>query len=120
MIRSVEPLADMYDESSKLLELDFVNGNYMVLVGANSPSSLSSRSIKYLFFDEIDKYPAFSGKEANPIKLAEERTKTFVDKKIVRVSTPTIGSHIWTQMNVSSITCHVRIAGCRRPSNSNR
>jgi len=32
MIRSVEPLADMYDESSKLLELDFVNGNYMVLV----------------------------------------------------------------------------------------
>lgn len=96
MIRSVEPLADMYDESSKLLELDFVNGNYMVLVGANSPSSLSSRSIKYLFFDEIDKYPAFSGKEANPIKLAEERTKTFVDKKIVRVSTPTIESgNIW-------------------------
>ena len=86
----------MYDESSKLLELDFVNGNYMVLVGANSPSSLSSRSIKYLFFDEIDKYPAFSGKEANPIKLAEERTKTFVDKKIVRVSTPTIESgNIW-------------------------
>ena len=96
MIRSVEPLADMYDEGSKLLELDFVNGNYMVLVGANSPSSLSSRSIKYLFFDEIDKYPAFSGKEANPIKLAEERTKTFVDKKIVRVSTPTIESgNIW-------------------------
>lgn len=96
MIRSVEPLADMYDESSKLLELDFVNGNYMALVGANSPSSLSSRSIKYLFFDEIDKYPAFSGKEANPIKLAEERTKTFVDKKIVRVSTPTIESgNIW-------------------------
>lgn len=96
MIRSVEPLANMYDESSKLLELDFVNGNYMVLVGANSPSSLSSRSIKYLFFDEIDKYPAFSGKEANPIKLAEERTKTFVDKKIVRVSTPTIESgNIW-------------------------
>ena len=96
MIRSVEPLANMYDEGSKLLELDFVNGNYMVLVGANSPSSLSSRSIKYLFFDEIDKYPAFSGKEANPIKLAEERTKTFVDKKIVKVSTPTIESgNIW-------------------------
>ena len=96
MIRSVEPLANIYDEGSKLLELDFVNGNYMVLVGANSPSSLSSRSIKYLFFDEIDKYPAFSGKEANPIKLAEERTKTFVDKKIVRVSTPTIESgNIW-------------------------
>ena len=96
MIKSVKSISDNFDENSKLLELDFNNGNYMVLVGANSPSSLSSRSIKYLFFDEIDKYPAFSGKEADPIKLAKERTKTFVDKKIVMVSTPTVESgNIW-------------------------
>lgn len=96
MIKSVKSISDNFDENSKLLELDFNNGNYMVLVGANSPSSLSSRSIKYLFFDEIDKYPAFSGKEADPIKLAKERTKTFVDKKIVLVSTPTVESgNIW-------------------------
>lgn len=63
MIKSVKSISDNFDENSKLLELDFNNGNYMVLVGANSPSSLSSRSIKYLFFDEIDKYPAFSGKK---------------------------------------------------------
>ncbi|WP_308511677.1 terminase gpA endonuclease subunit [uncultured Veillonella sp.] len=96
MIKSVKSISDNFDENSKLLELDFNNGNYMVLVGANSPSNLSSRSIKYLFFDEIDKYPAFSGKEADPIKLAKERTKTFVDKKIVMVSTPTVESgNIW-------------------------
>lgn len=96
MIKSVKPIENIFDENSKLLELDFSNGNYMVLVGANSPSSLSSRSIKYLFFDEIDKYPAFAGKEADPIKLATERTKTFVDKKIVMVSTPTVESgNIW-------------------------
>lgn len=96
MIKSVKSINDKFDESSKLLELDFNNGNYMVLVGANSPSSLSSRSVKYLFFDEIDKYPAFAGKEADPIKLATERTKTFVDKKIVMVSTPTVESgNIW-------------------------
>lgn len=96
MIKSVKSISDNFDENSKLLELDFNNGNYMVLVGANSPSSLSSRSIKYLFFDEIDKYPAFSGKEADPLKLAKERTKTFVDKKIVMVSTPTVESgNIW-------------------------
>jgi YgiT-type zinc finger domain-containing protein len=96
MIKSVKSISDKFDENSKLLELDFNNGNYMVLVGANSPSSLSSRSIKYLFFDEIDKYPAFAGKEADPIKLATERTKTFVDKKIVMVSTPTVESgNIW-------------------------
>ena len=96
MIKSVKSINDKFDENSKLLELDFNNGNYMVLVGANSPSSLSSRSVKYLFFDEIDKYPAFAGKEADPIKLATERTKTFVDKKIVMVSTPTVESgNIW-------------------------
>ena len=96
MIKSVKSISDKFDANSKLLELDFNNGNYMVLVGANSPSSLSSRSIKYLFFDEIDKYPAFAGKEADPIKLATERTKTFVDKKIVMVSTPTVESgNIW-------------------------
>ena len=96
MIKSVKSINDKFDENSKLLELDFNNGNYMVLVGANSPSSLSSRSIKYLFFDEIDKYPAFAGKEADPIKLATERTKTFIDKKIVMVSTPTVESgNIW-------------------------
>ena len=96
MIKSVKSINDKFYENSKLLELDFNNGNYMVLVGANSPSSLSSRLIKYLFFDEIDKYPAFAGKEADPIKLATERTKTFVDKKIVMVSTPTVESgNIW-------------------------
>ena len=96
MLKAVKSINDKFDENSKLLELDFNNGNYMVLVGANSPSSLSSRSIKYLFFDEIDKYPAFAGKEADPIKLATERTKTFVDKKIVMVSTPTVESgNIW-------------------------
>ena len=96
MIKSVKSINNKFDENSKLLELDFNNGNYMVLVGANSPSSLSSRSVKYLFFDEIDKYPAFAGKEADPIKLATERTKTFVDKKIVMVSTPTVESgNIW-------------------------
>ena len=82
MITNTEPLANMYNENaSSKLELNFNTGNYMVLSGANSPSSLASRAIKYVFFDEVDKYPVFSGKEANPIKLATERTKTFVDAK---------------------------------------
>lgn len=58
-------------------------------VGSNSPAGLAQRPIRYLFLDEVDKYPAFSGKEADPIKLATERTRTFWNKKIVKVSTPT-------------------------------
>jgi len=57
---------------------------------ANSPAALASKPIRYLFLDETNKYPPFSGKEADPIKLATERTKTFWNKKIIKVSTPTI------------------------------
>jgi phage terminase large subunit GpA-like protein len=39
--------------------------------------------------DEIDKYPRLSGREADPIKLASERQKTYWNKKTVKVSTPT-------------------------------
>lgn len=80
---------------SKDLELTF-DGMYIALVGANSPSDLSSRPVRYIFFDEIDKFPAWSGSEASPLELAEERTKTFYNAKKVKVSTPTLKSgYIW-------------------------
>ena len=59
------------------------------LSGANSPAGLAQRPIRYLFLDETDKYPAFAGKESDPIKLATERTRTFWNRKIVKCSTPT-------------------------------
>jgi phage terminase large subunit GpA-like protein len=52
--------------------------------------------VRYIFFDEIDKFPAWSGSEASPLELAEERTKTFYNAKKVKVSTPTLESgYIW-------------------------
>ncbi len=57
--------------------------------GSNSPADLASRPIRYLFLDEVDKYPRFSGREADPIKLAQERQKTFWNRKTIKVSTPT-------------------------------
>ncbi len=57
--------------------------------GANSPAALASKPIRYLVMDEVDKYPKFSGREADPIKLARERTNTFWNRKIIKSSTPT-------------------------------
>jgi len=72
------------------------DGMFISLGGANSPASLSSKAIRYLFLDEVDKYPGASKKEADPIKLARERTKTFPNKKIFITSTPTLKTgHIW-------------------------
>lgn len=59
------------------------------LAGANSPAALAQRPIRYLFLDETDKYPLFSGNESDPIKLSTERTRTFWNRKIVKCSTPT-------------------------------
>ncbi len=59
------------------------------LAGSNSPAALSQKPVRYLFLDETDKYPKFSGEEADPVKLATERTRTFWNRKIVSCSTPT-------------------------------
>jgi len=91
MVKLSPALSERYrDEDSKVLELQF-DGMYAVVAGANSPASLSSRAIRYLFMDEVDKYPKNAGKEADPRSLARERTKTFpFNKKIVQTSTPTL------------------------------
>jgi phage terminase large subunit GpA-like protein len=90
MINLCPSLKERYQsQESKMLELQF-DGMYVVLSGANSPASLASRPIRFLLFDEVDKFPTFSGKEADPRSLARERTKTFAhNKKIFQTSTPT-------------------------------
>jgi phage terminase large subunit GpA-like protein len=68
------------------------------LASANSPSHLASTPIKYLVLDEVDKYRIFSGREASPIKLARERTRTFWDRKVYVACTPTLETgYIWTE-----------------------
>ncbi len=56
---------------------------------ATTPADLASHAIRYAFCDELDKWPKFSGREADPLSLVRERTSTYPDCKIVKVSTPT-------------------------------
>ena len=67
------------------------------LNGANSPADLASTNIRDLFLDEVDKYPGASKKEADPVSLAIERTKTYTTNRyIFMTSTPTLKTgHIW-------------------------
>ncbi len=77
------------DDDFSILEMLFP-GMVLTLAGANSPASLASRPCRYVFLDEVNKFPKFSGKEADPISLATERQKTFWNRKTVIISTPTI------------------------------
>jgi phage terminase large subunit GpA-like protein len=104
---SKDRLATMIDQSPALKEL-FVSkgskdggntilhkefpGGHITLVGANSPSSIASRPIRVRIADEIDAYPASAGKEGSPLKLADQRTSTFWDKKWLNVSSPRLAS----------------------------
>lgn len=58
----------------------FFKGGRVILVGANSSAGLSSRPIKILLCDEVDRYPP-TIKEGDPIRLAVARTATFFRQK---------------------------------------
>lgn len=74
----------------------------LYLAWSNSPAALASNPIRYLFMDEIDKYPMFSGREADPISLATERQRTFFNRKRILASTPTNrDGYIWREWEVS-------------------
>lgn len=99
MVELIPSLRDKFwRNESKQLELQF-DEMYIALSGANSPSSLASKPIRFLLMDEVDKFPISAGKEADPRSLARERTKTFpYNKKIFQTSTPTYKSApIWNE-----------------------
>ena len=106
MLKATPEIAKKFDENSSLLELQF-DSMYISLTGSNSPSGLASKPIRFLMMDEVDKYPGASSKEADPIKLATERTKTFHNKKIYITSTPTLKTgHIWKEKEAADIERH--------------
>ena len=93
-------------KASSKTELQF-DGMYVSLQGSNSPSGLASRPIRFLFLDEVDKYPGATNREADPISLATERTKTFTNRKIVKISTPTVrNGPIWKAKEAADVERH--------------
>ncbi|MCI8857353.1 MAG: phage terminase large subunit family protein [Clostridiaceae bacterium] len=107
MFKSCRDIAGKYRESeSKKLQLKF-RDMYLYLTGANSPADLSSKPIKNLFLDEVDKFPGASKREADPVSLAKERTKTFFNRKIFMASTPTLKTGlIWRAKEQADVEKH--------------
>ncbi|TLD97660.1 phage terminase large subunit family protein [Helicobacter jaachi] len=93
MFRDCKELGNLiYDRESNntILIKNFKGGN-LALVGSNSPSKLASKPIKVLIVDEVDRCE--NTKEGHSIDLAQKRTNTYYDRKIIKVSTPTIKGH---------------------------
>lgn len=107
MFKSHPDMSSKFREfESKKLSLKF-RDMWLYLTGANSPADLSSKPIKNLFLDEVDKFPGASKKEADPVSLAKERTKTFFNRKIFMASTPTLKTgHIWKAKEAADVEKH--------------
>lgn len=78
---------DDKDASNTILIKNY-DGGSLNLVGSNSPSKLASKPIRVLLVDEVDR--CLSTKEGSALKLAEKRTITFNERKIIEVSSPTL------------------------------
>jgi len=72
-------------------KIEWLGGGFLVPFGAKNAAKLRSISIQYLLEDENDGYPDIVGRDGDPAKLAEGRTKAYHQtRKIVRTSTPLI------------------------------
>ena len=65
-------------------------GGHLSVVASQSPGNLAALPIRYLFCDEIDKYPPSAGSAGDPISLAQGRQEEFWNRKTVLACTPTI------------------------------
>lgn len=95
MIRDTKVLTDLVadpksrDSGNTLLHKKFVGG-HLTLIGGNSPASLSSRPVRIVLADEVDRLLASAGKEGDPLMLVQKRTSNFHNRLLLEVSTPTI------------------------------
>lgn len=87
VLRDIFPEARTRDSGNTLLNKEFLGG-VLTIRGANSPAGLASRPVRILIPDEVDRYPESAGTEGDPIDLAEKRTTTFWNRKIIMASTP--------------------------------
>ena len=72
-------------------KIEWEGGGFLVPFGAINAAKLRSISIQFLLEDECDGYPGTVGKDGDPAKLAEARTKAYYElRKILRLSTPLI------------------------------
>ena len=65
-------------------------GGSLTLASAQSPANLSARSVRLVAFDEVDRFPASSGSEGDPVTLGKRRSVSYWNRKILMTSTPTI------------------------------
>ena len=98
-------LSDNPDDTAKK-RIKLKTGVPLYPAWATSAAALATFGIRYMIFDETDKYPPTVGDETDPITLGEKRQRVFERRggyKRIKISTPTRDSgYIWKAL----LNCH--------------
>lgn len=91
MVRASDALLEeMTDRAHDAKNREIVfRRSVLYMRSANSPTDLASVPVRLVLCDEVDKWPQWSGREADPLSLVMERTRTFHDYCVFVGSTPT-------------------------------
>lgn len=94
MIRDTPELFNLINAraSNNTISIKNFKGGNLALVGSVTPSKLASKPIRVLLVDECDRCEIT--KEGHSIDLAQKRTMTFKNSKVIKVSTPTLNGTI--------------------------
>lgn len=60
---------------------------------SNAPATMARRACGEVDYDEVEKYPPYSGREADPIRVGDARLRTYrntLGAKSIRFSSPTV------------------------------
>lgn len=86
------------------------SGGSLKIVPAKAPRNLRAHTVRILFLDEIDALTNTT--DGDPLALAEERTRTYPDRKIIIGSTPAVMStslvyaeYLKSDMRVFEVCC---------------
>lgn len=95
MLRGTPALVQLFDagrrrDATNTEAIKDFPAGMLILGGANSPASLASMPIKYAGNDELDRFPWEVGAEGDPHILIRKRQVTFVRRKELNISSPTI------------------------------
>lgn len=77
-------------KSDNTIDFKEFPGGHLSIVASGSPGNLAALPIRYVFCDEIDKYPASAGSAGDPISLVQGRQEEFWNRKTVLACSPTI------------------------------
>ncbi len=77
------------DSGNTTLTKDFPGG-ILAITGANSAAGLRSMPAEKVALDEVDAYVEDVEGEGDPVDIITARTRTFANRKVIKVSTPTI------------------------------